>query len=30
VEQTTEQVVSMHSALLILADHGQPGSLIWR
>jgi hypothetical protein len=30
VQETAEKVVSMHSALLMLVDHGQPGRRLWR
>ena len=30
VEQTAEQVTSMHPALPILADDAQPGGWVWR
>jgi hypothetical protein len=30
VEQAAEQVASLHSAAVILAQDGQPGGLIWR
>jgi hypothetical protein len=30
VQQTAEQVVSMHLALELIADHRQPGGRVWR
>jgi hypothetical protein len=30
MEETAEQVASMHSALLLLANDRQPAGLIWR